>query len=87
MKLKYFMLAAAGLSLASAPAVADDKPKAPESAESAAAPKLICKKQTESGSLVRKKRVCRTQEEWDRVSQASRDAMSQGQMSGGSSSN
>ena len=87
MKLKYVMLAAAGVSLASAPVYAQDKPKAPESTPSAEAPKLVCKKLAESGSLVRKKRVCRTQEEWDRFSQASRDAMGQGQMSGGTSGN
>jgi hypothetical protein len=82
MSLKHIMLLSAGLLLVPAPAFAEEKAKAPETA---AAPKLICKKESEVGSLVRKKRVCKTAEEWERLSQASRDAMNQGQMSGSSS--
>lgn len=36
------------------------------------ADKLICRRMAETGSLVRKKRVCHTQGEWARISDAAR---------------
>ena len=84
MRMKSIMWVA-GLLLIPAPALADEEKAKP--AEAPAAAKLICKKQSEVGSLVRKKRVCKTAEEWERIADASRDSMTQGQMSGGSNGN
>ena len=82
--MKSLALIAAGLLMVPASAFADEAPTAPQATATAEA-KLICKKETESGSLVRKKRVCRTRAEWDRLSQTSQNALGEGQMSGSSS--
>lgn len=37
-------------------------------------PKLICKRSTETGSLVAKRKECRTRDEWEREVQAGREA-------------
>lgn len=51
-----------------------------------ASSELICRRVEETGSLVKKKKKqCYTREQWDRLSAMSRDAMGEGQMSGGSS--
>jgi lipopolysaccharide export LptBFGC system permease protein LptF len=34
--------------------------------------KMICKRTTETGSLVAKRRECRTRYDWDRISEAAR---------------
>lgn len=34
--------------------------------------KIICKKMAQTGSLVKKKKVCYTREQWDRIAQAAR---------------
>ena len=56
----------------------------PQSAEQS---KVVCRKEAETGSLLKKRRVCRSKRDWEVAAQASRDAISQGQMSGGSSGN
>lgn len=55
-----------GLGLA-AGAVAQSSAK-----DSSDKPKLICKKSVETGSLIGKRRECRTREDWDRISEAAR---------------
>lgn len=50
---------------ASAPAPAQAAPAEPE--------KLICRKQIETGSLVRGKKTCMTRTEWAKVGDAARD--------------
>ncbi len=35
-------------------------------------PKMICKRTVDTGSLVAKRRECRTRQEWDRISEAAR---------------
>ena len=35
-------------------------------------PKLICKRSADTGSLIAKRRECRTKEEWDRIAEAAR---------------
>ncbi len=37
-----------------------------------AKPKTICKRTVETGSLVSKRRECRTRAEWDRIAEAAR---------------
>lgn len=37
-------------------------------------PKMICKRSADTGSLIAKRRECRTREEWDRIAEASRMA-------------
>lgn len=80
----------AGLLMA-APATAAEpaqpQPQAQAQAEAAEQSKVVCRKEAETGSLLKKRRVCRSKRDWEGAAQASRDAMSQGQMSGGSSGN
>ena len=38
----------------------------------AAKPRMVCKRSTETGSLVAKRRECRTKQEWDRIAEAAR---------------
>ena len=62
----------------SLPAAAQTAPAA-DTASAAAAPapatteKLICRKQVETGSLVKGKRTCMTRSEWAKVADAARD--------------
>lgn len=62
--IKWMAAAAVLVMAASAPAqrkaAADDKDK------------LICKRDTETGSLVAKKRQCHTRKDWDRIAEAAR---------------
>lgn len=69
------------------PAMADEtKPAAPAPTAAAPADGLICRRVEETGSLVKKKKkICHTAAEWDRMAANSRDAMGQGQMSGSAS--
>lgn len=62
-----WMMAAAGLAAATAAAAQRANPPAPK-------PKLICKRSADTGSLIAKRRECRTREEWDRIAEASRMA-------------
>jgi hypothetical protein len=48
------------------------------------ASKVVCRREAETGSLVKKRRVCRTVREWDEADRITRAAMTEGQMSGGS---
>ena len=68
---------------AAEPAQPQPQPQAQQAEQS----KVVCRKEAETGSLLKKRRVCRTKREWEAAAQASRDSMSQGQMSGGSSGN
>ena len=83
-----FMILVAGVLIA-APATAAE-PAQPQSqsqpqAQQADQSKVVCRKEAETGSLLKKRRVCRTKRDWEIAAQAARDAMSQGAMSGGSS--
>ena len=79
------VLAVGGM-LMTAPVVAAQPtaPQAPQ-AEQAEQSKVICRKEAETGSILKKRRVCYTKRQWEQAGQASRDAMTQGQMSGSSS--
>ena len=77
------MILSVGGMLMTAPAVAAE-PKQPQ-AQQAEQSKVICRKEAETGSILKKRRVCYTKRQWDQAGQASRDAMTQGQMSGSSS--
>lgn len=57
-------LSVAGTSVAAA---AQDAPA------STPKPRLICKRTTQTGSLVAKRSECRTKEEWDRIARAARE--------------
>ncbi|MHA6769309.1 hypothetical protein [Sphingobium ummariense] len=62
---------AAGLFLASYPALAEDKPKLDRNDPNA----VRCRRLDVTGSLVRKERICKTNAEWRAISeQQNRDA-------------
>jgi hypothetical protein len=82
-RLNPLILLAAGGMLMAAPAVATE-PTQPQ-AQQAEQSKVICRKETETGSILKKRRVCYTKRQWEQAGQTSRDAMTQGQMSGSSS--
>lgn len=88
MTLRYAFVAmlAAGIATAAA-AQGPAQPQAQVAAEKGAPNDRVCRKEAETGSLVRKRRVCRLRSEWDALAQAARDRMSEGQMSGSSSGN
>ena len=67
-------------------AAAQDKAAVP-AVQADPATQVVCKRIEETGSLVkRKKKICHTRAEWDRIAESNRDAMA-GQMSGGRNSN
>jgi hypothetical protein len=53
-----------------ASATADTQP-APQTDDSAS--KLICRKQLDTGSLVRARKICRTRAEWDKANTVGRE--------------
>jgi hypothetical protein len=61
---KAVFLVAAALGLAAAGYAKKPERRAPE--------KLVCKSQTETGSLARRKKECFTKEEWDKIGEAHR---------------
>lgn len=77
------ILLAAGGMLVPSPALATEP--TPPQAQQAEQSKVICRKEAETGSILKKRRVCYTKRQWEQAGQASRDAMTQGQMSGGAS--
>lgn len=86
MRFNPLILASIGGLLITAPVAADEAaPAQPAAAAPKAESKLICRKETETGSILKKRRVCYTKRQWDQASAASRDSMTQGQMSGGAS--
>ena len=84
MRFNPLIILAVGGMLATAPAVAAESTSTPQ-AQQAEQSKVICRKEAETGSILKKRRVCYTKRQWEQVGQASRDAMTQGQMSGSSS--
>jgi hypothetical protein len=88
MRIDILIIAAMAAGAVAVPAVAQDKPAVQAAAPSDPAAELVCRRVEETGQLVKKKKkVCHTRAEWDRIAAMSRDAMGQGQMSGGSSGN
>ena len=83
MRITPIILAVGGMLMA-APAVATE-PTPPQGAQQAEQSKVVCRKEAETGSILKKRRVCYTKRQWEQAGQASRDAMTQGQMSGSSS--
>jgi hypothetical protein len=82
-RLNSLILLAVGGMLMTAPAFAAET--AQPQAQPAEQSKVICRKETETGSILKKRRVCYTKRQWEQAGQASRDSMTQGQMSGSSS--
>lgn len=88
MRIDILIIAAMAAASVAAPSVAQDKPAVQAQAPADPASDLVCRRIEETGQLVKKKKkVCHTRAEWDRIAAMSRDAMGQGQMSGGSSGN
>jgi hypothetical protein len=86
--MRILLIAAMAATAVAAPTVAQDKPAVQAQAPTDPAAQLVCKRVEETGSLVKKKKkICHTRAEWDKLATMSRDAMGQGQMSGGSSGN
>lgn len=75
--------------LLAAPAVAQTPAPAAQTAATVdPMDKMVCKREEETGSLVKKKKkVCATRRQWEALAAQTRDAMGQGQMSGGTSGN
>ncbi len=78
----FILLSAASLTLAAPTLAAETTQPQVQKAEQS---KVVCRKETETGSILKKRRVCHTKREWEKAAQQSRDAMGQGQMSGSSS--
>lgn len=85
MRLNFMILVAGVLIAAPATAAEPAQPQSQPQAQQADQSKVVCRKEAETGSLLKKRRVCRTKRDWEIAAQAARDAMSQGAMSGGSS--
>jgi len=68
--IKRCMIALVVLSAATAVSAADEKSK--DGTEVAEKDKVICKTDRSTGSLTRKKRICRTRAQWDEISAAAR---------------
>ena len=86
MKVTPLVLLAAGVLLTQTSAIAAEPVPAPQAKKAAVEqPKVICRKEVATGSIAKKRRVCRTERAWEQAAQQSRDTVTQGQMSGGSS--
>lgn len=76
MRTTYFLVGCF-MAAGAAPATASQAASAPPTAASTPAvptgEKLICRKQIETGSLVRGKKTCMTRAEWAKVGDAARD--------------
>jgi hypothetical protein len=64
------LIAALGTALLAGTAMAADTPGAAQAANAVDDNRIICRKTTEVGSLVRKKKECYTKREWDRLAEA-----------------
>jgi hypothetical protein len=71
MKVRYVLAAVAALAVA-APAVAGDKDSDQKVAQDAPKEKKICHNETVTGSLIAKRRICKTQREWDELAAATK---------------
>lgn len=88
MRIGILLGAAMAATAVATPTAAQDKPAVQAQASTDPAAEVVCRRVEETGQLVKKKKkVCHTRAEWDRLAAMSRDAMGQGQMSGGSSGN
>ena len=88
MRIDILIIAAMAATALATATVAQEKPAVQAQVQADAASELVCRRVEETGQLVKKKKkVCHTRAEWDRLAAMSRDAMGQGQMSGGSSGN
>ena len=67
-----------GLLLASAPTAADAPADKPEE-------KKICRKQIETGSLIKGKKICYTSKQWQKLADANREEYESRSSSGGQS--
>jgi hypothetical protein len=88
MPLRYVFVAAV-MAMAATAASAQNASPQPQPAPAAkeAPTDRVCRKEAETGSLVRKRKTCRSRAEWDAMAQAARNQMTEGQMSGSSSGN
>lgn len=67
MRSAMWVVAVSGLGTAAATVAAQQAPAAEP-----AKPKMICKRSVDTGSLVAKRRECRTKQDWERLSEAAR---------------
>lgn len=73
-------------SLLALPAIAQTSaPAQPQTAVLDEKDKVVCRREVETGSIAKRKKICHTKREWEALAQRTRDAMDQGQMSGSSS--
>ncbi len=87
MRLNSLILLPLAAGLLAAPAVAQTAAPATQTAATAdPMDKVVCKREEETGSLVKKKKkVCATRRQWEALAAKTREAMDQGQMSGSAS--
>lgn len=66
------VLLTAAMAAVAIPAQANDPVPAQNSTLGAEADKIICKRELEPGSVIKRKKRCFTKAEWDRIAQAAR---------------
>lgn len=70
---RLILCSALSLSLFAAPAFAQDKPAAtPAVAKTSKYEKIVCKTMAETGSLIKRKKTCKSLAAWDREAEATR---------------
>jgi hypothetical protein len=80
------MIVSVAASLLAVPAVAQTSaPAQPQTAAVDDKDKVVCRREVETGSIAKRKKICHTKREWEALAQRSREAFDQGQMSGSTS--
>ncbi|MDO9487813.1 MAG: hypothetical protein Q7J32_05520 [Sphingomonadaceae bacterium] len=86
MRNETLMIFSVAASLLAVPAVAQTAaPAQPQTAAVDDKDKVVCRREVETGSIAKRKKICHTKREWEALAQRTRDAMDQGQMSGSAS--
>lgn len=86
MRTNNVMIFSVAAALLAAPGVAQTStPALPEAASVDDKDKIVCRREVETGSIAKRKKVCHSKREWEALAARSREAMDQGQMSGSTS--
>lgn len=87
MRINSLIMLTVAAGLLAVPAIAQTPaPAAPAVASADPMDKVVCRREEETGSLVKKKKkVCATKRQWEALAAKTREAMDQGQMSGSAS--
>lgn len=88
MRITSLLILSTAAAVIASPALAQTAAPAAPAAVASADPmdQVVCKREEETGSLVKKKKkVCATKRQWEALAAKTREAMDQGQMSGSAS--